>query len=214
MPCPTPGCPRRYAYRELHEALSPDVRLRFVEALLAFLRTTGTLPATATAAPSPSSSTHVGTETQPQQLLQEQEQEQEQEGVDDAEAAAAGAWRQRVLGAVEVLNLRCPGCGTVFLDFDACCAVECGACGRCFCGLCLAMPPAAAAAAAAEVGGAEAGGGGRRDAAHAHLVAVHGALFFNEAEIRRRQNVFRCVHGCCGACWAVAYGGSGSDGMI
>ena len=36
-----------------------------------------------------------------------------------------------------VLSNKCPACGAVFSDFDACCAVRCESCPKFFCGCCL-----------------------------------------------------------------------------
>jgi hypothetical protein len=97
----------------------------------------------------------------------------------------------RVLSAAahikeNVLNLRCPQCMAVFYDFDACCAVTCRACGISFCGLCM-MPPGGKSKKNGNMEGSDT----TKEAAHAHVIAVHGRLFMQEEEILRQQNVFR-----------------------
>jgi hypothetical protein len=154
----------------VHPLLSPQAQLGAVEGLLAFVRATTTT-----------------TQSQLPALQLDGE----------GEEAAVVIMAERI--REEVLNLRCPACRVVVYDFDACCAVTCGACGLAFCGLCLtpssvagaaaAMPAPAAAASTADAVVATQ----QKDAMHAHAVSAHGALFFSEGEIRRLQNRYRCV---------------------
>jgi HrpA-like RNA helicase len=50
----------------------------------------------------------------------------------------ANAWRPLFQHVTDnILTLRCPSCQAAFLDFNGCCAVECGCCKKYFCGYCL-----------------------------------------------------------------------------
>lgn len=56
----------------------------------------------------------------------------------DAQSSAARFKACVVEAALErVLLLSCPGCGSVFEDYDGCAALRCQQCGQNFCGLCL-----------------------------------------------------------------------------
>ena len=61
--------------------------------------------------------------------------------------------RHRTYIIEEILNLRCPSCRTVFIDYTGCDALTCSSCGIAFCALCLVAC------------GAD---------AHPHLAKVHG----------------------------------------
>ena len=70
-----------------------------------------------------------------------QEAEQQRRQQEAARMAKAERLREyRLLLIEECLNIRCPRCKAVFLDFDGCLALPCGnrACGAGFCALCLA----------------------------------------------------------------------------
>ncbi|GAB5030347.1 Hypothetical protein NocV09_00300160 [Nannochloropsis oceanica] len=175
IPCPWVNaeqgrqlCPQRWHYRELATHLSPDVQLRYVEGVTTFMRTL------------------LGEKYYPNRhhLTEEAVQWQHQKREDPlVEAAAAHI-------VSDLLSLHCPSCATVFADFDACCAVTCGACGTHFCGLCLDQPGGGGAREGGRKGGRE-GGRSLKEQAHAHVIGVHGQLFFQEDEILRQQNIFR-----------------------
>ena len=158
-------CPHRWNYRELATHLSLDVQLRYVEGVTTFMRTL----------------LGDGGSQSGSSIQQRSHQENEQE-VEDPRVQAAAA---HIVSAL--LNLRCPACATVFADFDACCAITCGACATYFCGLCLEQTKGEGG----REGGRDGGSSSLKEQTHAHVIAVHGHLFLQELEIWRQQNVYR-----------------------
>eukprot|EP00475_Leptophrys_vorax_P007529 TRINITY_DN14772_c0_g2_i1.p1 TRINITY_DN14772_c0_g2~~TRINITY_DN14772_c0_g2_i1.p1 ORF type:complete len:126 (+),score=23.92 TRINITY_DN14772_c0_g2_i1:467-844(+) len=55
--------------------------------------------------------------------------------LDAEEREAECVWREIV---EKILNLSCPRCGQVFVDFSGCCALTCSRCQCGFCAWCLA----------------------------------------------------------------------------
>ena len=162
-------CSHRWQYRDLVKHLSFEMQIKYTEEMTAFIRTL---------LGNPSESARE-TDT----LVNENKEKKAltMEDPDDPRVLSAAAHIKE-----NILNLRCPQCMAVFYDFDACCAVTCRACGISFCGLCM-MPPGGKSKKDGNMEGSDR----TKEAAHAHVIAVHGRLFMQEEEILRQQNVFR-----------------------